>query len=218
MRIKKIMLAAFLGTIIAAAPISTMSSQQLITAEAHQGRTDANGGHHDYKNKSGLGSYHYHCGGNPAHLHPNGVCPYGNSNAADTAPASKPAENPNAANTQAVSGESTGWQKDETGWRYKNSGTTYLQNSLVLIDGYYYYFDSNGYMKTGWQTINREQYYFDANGHMLTGYCLIDGIYYNFDADGTLDDDDYDDYDDYDDNYDDDNYDYDNDYDDDWDD
>ena len=50
----------------------------MITAEAHQGRTDAQGGHHDYKNKSGLGSYHYHCGGHEAHLHPNGVCPYKN--------------------------------------------------------------------------------------------------------------------------------------------
>lgn len=31
-------------------------------AGAHSGRTDAMGGHHDYQNKSGLGSYHYHCG------------------------------------------------------------------------------------------------------------------------------------------------------------
>ena len=46
------------------------------TAFAHSGRTDSNGGHHDYKNKSGLGSYHYHCGGHPAHLHKNGVCLY----------------------------------------------------------------------------------------------------------------------------------------------
>lgn len=43
---------------------------------AHSGRTDAYGGHHDYQNKSGLGSYHYHCGGHPAHLHNNGKCPY----------------------------------------------------------------------------------------------------------------------------------------------
>lgn len=42
---------------------------------AHSGRTDANGGHHDYQNKSGLGSYHYHHGLGP-HLHKNGVCPY----------------------------------------------------------------------------------------------------------------------------------------------
>ena len=45
-------------------------------AGAHSGRTDAMGGHHDYQNKSGLGSYHYHCGGHPAHLHKNGQCPY----------------------------------------------------------------------------------------------------------------------------------------------
>ena len=43
---------------------------------AHSGRTDSSGGHKDNKNKSGLGSYHYHCGGYPAHLNKNGVCPY----------------------------------------------------------------------------------------------------------------------------------------------
>lgn len=46
---------------------------------AHSGRTDSNGGHRDNKNKSGLGSYHYHCGGYPAHLHTNGICPYSSS-------------------------------------------------------------------------------------------------------------------------------------------
>lgn len=50
-----------------------------LTSYAHSGRTDSNGGHRDTKNKSGLGSYHYHCGGHPAHLHPNGVCPYSSS-------------------------------------------------------------------------------------------------------------------------------------------
>ena len=44
-------------------------------ANAHSGKTDASGGHKDNKNASGLGSYHYHCGGHPAHLHANG-CPY----------------------------------------------------------------------------------------------------------------------------------------------
>lgn len=46
---------------------------------AHSGRTDRYGGHKDNRNVSGLGSYHYHCGGYPAHLHENGVCPYTNS-------------------------------------------------------------------------------------------------------------------------------------------
>ncbi|EGT3659633.1 TPA: YHYH domain-containing protein [Clostridioides difficile] len=54
---------------------------------AHSGRTDSSGGHRDNKNKSGLGSYHYHCGGYPAHLHNNGGCPYtggGSSSGATT--------------------------------------------------------------------------------------------------------------------------------------
>ena len=38
--------------------------------------TDSNGGHHDYNNASGLGDYHYHHGYS-AHLHKDGVCPYG---------------------------------------------------------------------------------------------------------------------------------------------
>lgn len=46
-----------------------------VPAYAHSGRTDSSGGHHDYNNVSGLGSYHYHHGYGP-HLHPNGVCPY----------------------------------------------------------------------------------------------------------------------------------------------
>lgn len=50
-----------------------------INSYAHSGRTDSSGGHKDNKNKSGLGSYHYHCGGHPAHLHTNGVCPYSSS-------------------------------------------------------------------------------------------------------------------------------------------
>lgn len=63
--------------------ILTISSIQ-INVYSHSGRTDANGGHRDNKNKSGLGSYHYHCGGHPAHLHPNGVCPYSSSSKSST--------------------------------------------------------------------------------------------------------------------------------------
>lgn len=47
-----------------------------LNSMGHSGRTDSNGGHKDNKNASGLGPYHYHCGGYPAHLHDGGVCPY----------------------------------------------------------------------------------------------------------------------------------------------
>lgn len=43
---------------------------------SHSGRTDGSGGHKDKNNVSGLGPYHYHCNGNPPHLHDNGICPY----------------------------------------------------------------------------------------------------------------------------------------------
>jgi uncharacterized protein YjdB len=54
------------------------------SASAHPGRTDSRGGHRDNNNRSGLGSYHYHCGGNPAHLHPGGVCPYGSGSSSSS--------------------------------------------------------------------------------------------------------------------------------------
>lgn len=56
---------------------------------AHPGRTDKNGGHKDNQNKSGLGSYHYHCGDYDAHLHPNGYCPYSSSGRSSTTISSK---------------------------------------------------------------------------------------------------------------------------------
>lgn len=77
---KKNKAAIFLAVLMActSAP-QVMEVPGTIVAEAHSGRTDASGGHRDNKNKSGLGSYHYHCGGHPAHLHENGVCPYDTS-------------------------------------------------------------------------------------------------------------------------------------------
>ena len=45
-----------------------------INVYAHPGRTDSNGGHHDYS----ADEYHYHHG-HEAHQHPNGQCPYDSS-------------------------------------------------------------------------------------------------------------------------------------------
>lgn len=67
---------------------------------AHSGKTDSNGGHKDNKNKSGLGSYHYHCGEYPAHLHTNGVCPYSSN--------SSTAANKNSKTTSKTSSSSAG--------------------------------------------------------------------------------------------------------------
>ncbi|MCL1912538.1 MAG: Ig-like domain-containing protein [Eubacteriaceae bacterium] len=76
--------------IISALIILTMILILPLDVIAHPGRTDSSGGHKDNNNKSGLGSYHYHCGGHPPHLHSNGACPYspsGNSNQTKQMPA-----------------------------------------------------------------------------------------------------------------------------------
>ena len=74
-QLKRIALIAAACACVTGSTVPVLEST-VIVAEAHSGRTDGRGGHRDNKNKSGLGSYHYHCGGYPAHLHENGVCPY----------------------------------------------------------------------------------------------------------------------------------------------
>lgn len=73
---RKRILGFMVAVLIGFTCVSVAVPDVALTVEAHSGRTDARGGHKDNKNASGLGSYHYHCGGHPAHLHPNGVCPY----------------------------------------------------------------------------------------------------------------------------------------------
>lgn len=63
-------------TVLSVLCAATLIMCSIVVAVAHSGRTDSRGGHKDNKNASGLGSYHYHCGGYPAHLHSSGYCPY----------------------------------------------------------------------------------------------------------------------------------------------
>lgn len=73
------------------------------TILAHSGKTDSSGGHKDKNNVSGLGSYHYHCGGYPAHLHDGGVCPYSGSAKSSTTTKSIITNNSKASTTKAKS-------------------------------------------------------------------------------------------------------------------
>lgn len=89
---KKLLTAIIVASAIISATHAEPCIPNALTAEAHSGRTDSSGGHHDYNNVSGLGSYHYHCGGYPAHLHPGGICPYSSGyDEPDDTPAPKPA-------------------------------------------------------------------------------------------------------------------------------
>ena len=74
-----------------------------MTTYAHSGRTDSSGGHRDNKNASGLGSYHYHCGGYPAHLHENGICPYSSSSSTKSSSSSSSKSSTNTKSTSSSS-------------------------------------------------------------------------------------------------------------------
>lgn len=137
-----------------------------LTANAHSGRTDSNGGHRDNKNVSGLGSYHYHCGGHPAHLHPNGVCPYSSSDSNSSnsstssssnadAEAQKAAELEaqkieNAKNEERTKGYNQGY---EDGYNEKTSNPSSYQSSYQnnFNEGY------NEGFKNGSETIENEK-------------------------------------------------------------
>lgn len=74
---KKIIIFAAAMMIIGSVTIGY--SGNVMIAQAHSCRTDSQRGHHGYKNRSGSASYYHY--GYAAHLHPDGVCPYYNSNA-----------------------------------------------------------------------------------------------------------------------------------------
>ena len=76
-----------------------MICSQALIVDAHPGRTDASGGHRDNKNRSGLGPYHYHCGGHPAHLHTNG-CPYQGGGSSSSDESSATSQGSGSSNTQ----------------------------------------------------------------------------------------------------------------------
>ena len=84
-----------------------------VTTYAHSGRTDASGGHRDNKNKSGLGSYHYHCGGHPAHLHTNGVCPYSSSSSSSSSKSSKSSGSSSSSSKSSTSSSSSSSSNEE---------------------------------------------------------------------------------------------------------
>ena len=71
----------------------------------------------------------------------------------------------------------TGWVKEGIRWRYYENGAP-VQSDWRLIatttGRHWYWFDSSGYMATGWQEIEGKQYYLDEDfGSWSEGACWI---------------------------------------------
>lgn len=61
-----------------------------------------------------------------------------------------------------------GWHRDQNGRWYADTGFTYYKNCWKVIDGYKYYFNSDGYALKNWNQIDGKWYYFEnTDGHPL---------------------------------------------------
>ena len=78
------------------------------------------------------------------------------------------------------------WKHNKSGWWYGDTKGWYAKNQWLKIDGEDYYFNTKGYMVTGWQKIGNKWYYFKSNGQMAAHETLkIKGTEYYFFGDGT---------------------------------
>ena len=80
------------------------------------------------------------------------------------------------------------WQKNSTGWWYRNSDGSYPQLQWKHIDGKWYYFDRRGYIThSKWEWINGYWYYFNTSGHMTENtWKMIGDKWYYFDTNGHM--------------------------------
>ena len=86
-------------------------------------------------------------------------------------------------NSSSVSNGMTLWQRDNKGWWIKNSDGSYPRNEWKLVNNSWYFFDSQGYMFTGWLNSNGSWYYMNTdegsnNGKMVTGWRAVSGKWY----------------------------------------
>ena len=67
------------------------------------------------------------------------------------------------------------WKRDGRGWWFENRDGSYPRDCWQLIDSRWYFFDSDGYMKTGWIFWNGKEYFCDESGAMLVSAVTPDG-------------------------------------------
>lgn len=76
------------------------------------------------------------------------------------------------------------WQQNGSQWKFVYYNGKYAVNCWEKIDGFWYHFDGNGIMQTGWLNLSGTWYYLNPNGAMQTGWLKLDGIWYYFNTSG----------------------------------
>ena len=77
-------------------------------------------------------------------------------------------------------------QGNENKWWYKHSDGSYTTNNWELINGEWYFFDEEGWMKTGWikSPFSGKWYYLYCDTGFMAHDCVIDG--YTLGSDGAM--------------------------------
>ena len=82
------------------------------------------------------------------------------------------------------------WKKDSIGWWFHRRNGTWPVLCWQYLDWMgkkdWYYFDGNGYMKTGWVFVDNKWYYLNESGAMQTGWIFIDNKWYYLNPDGSM--------------------------------
>ena len=77
------------------------------------------------------------------------------------------------------------WVVTDGKWWYRHADGSYTTNGWEFINGYWYFFDGNGYMQTGWLNLGGTWYYLKSGGAMASNeWVEINGYRYFFNASG----------------------------------
>ena len=79
--------------------------------------------------------------------------------------------------------EAASWMRNNVGWWWQEDDGNYPVSEWKTINGKRYYFDEQGYMKTGWFWDGRDWYYLGNtdDGAMKTGWCKVGNEWYYLD-------------------------------------
>lgn len=80
-----------------------------------------------------------------------------------------------------------GWQKNATGWWYRNSDGSYPKSDWKKIGNEWFYFDNGGYcLINRWYNDGKNWYYLNARGAMVTGWFLVGTQWFYFNESGRM--------------------------------
>lgn len=79
--------------------------------------------------------------------------------------------------------EKAGWIQSGGAWMYRFPDGSFKKDGFEKIEGKWYFFSSEGKMRTGWARAVSGWYYFAESGEMLSGWQDVNGKMYYLDAD-----------------------------------